>query len=519
MTTTAMPEPTTATPDTPTATSPLLARDGRSASIVHVVAELAPYARTGGLGEAVQSLAAFQAANGVPTSIVIPLYRQALSRLPTLVPVGDPYDVQVGPRRETAQLYTTPSDGPPRGTQERRRRRRAQHYFVANEQYFNRAAIYGEGGDYPDNHRRFAFLAAATLAALPRITQAPLILHAHDWHAALAPIYLRTWYANQPFYRDVSTVLSVHNAGFQGHYGADVLPDIGLPWELFNWRYLEWYGKANLLKGGMSFADAVTTVSPTHATELRTPAGGFGLHDHFLGLGERFLGIVNGIDQTIWDPSTDPHIAAPYSAADPSGKRACRRALQQAYGLPVRDDVPIFAMAARLVWQKGMDLILAETGLFDLDAQFIFLGAGEARYENALRRWAQRAPDRVRADTSFNDPAEHRLMAGADVCLMPCQYEPCGLTQMRAQRYGTLPLVRAVGGLADTVDDDATGFVFRAYEPLAFVATVIRAIRTYQERGTWQRMMSEAMNRDFGWERSEERYLAVYRQVMRRAGA
>lgn len=509
---------TTASLDAVSAASPLLARDGRPASVVHLAAELAPYARTGGLGEAVSSLAAYQAANGLPASIIMPLYRQALARLPRVVPVGEPYEVHVGHRRELARLYTTADDGPPLGVGERRRRLRARHYFIANEHYFDRAGIYGEhGGDYGDNARRFAFLAAAALQALPRIASEPLILHCHDWHTALAPMYLRTWYGTHPFYRRVSTVLSVHNAGFQGHYAPEVVPELGLPWELYDWRALEWYGRANLLKGGIALADAVTTVSPTHATELRTPTGGFGLHDAFLALGDRFSGIVNGIDQQIWNPADDRHLVAPYDVDDLAGKQACRRALQQQYGLPIRDDVPIFAMAARLVWQKGLDLVLAETGLFDLDAQYIFLGAGEARYEHALRGWARRAPDRVRVDTAFNDPAEHRLMAGADVCLMPCQYEPCGLTQMRAQRYGTLPLVRGVGGLADTVDDGVTGFVFRTYDAGAFVACAIRAVRTFRDQPTWRRMMREAMTRDFGWERSEERYLAVYRQVMRRA--
>ncbi|MGZ9194775.1 MAG: glycogen synthase, partial [Gemmatirosa sp.] len=204
---------------------------------------------------------------------------------------------------------------------------------------------------------------------------------------------------------------------------------------------------------------------------------------------------------------------------DLSGKRACRRALQEMYGLPERDDVPIFTMSARLVWQKGLDLVLAETGFFDLDAQFIFLGAGEQRYEDALRARAARAPAKVRVDTAFTDVKEHQLIAGGDVLLMPCQYEPCGLTQMRAQRYGTLPLVRAVGGLADTVEHGVTGFLFRAYDAGAFVAGVIRALRTFEDRPAWEAMMREAMARDFGWARSEERYLSVYRRVMHAATA
>jgi starch synthase len=261
-------------------------------------------------------------------------------------------------------------------------------------------------------------------------------------------------------------------------------------------------------------------VSPTHAAELRTPDGGFGLHEHFRSLGERFTGIVNGIDQHIWDPATDPHIAATFDGQALDGKHACRRALQEAYGLPQRDDVPIFGMSARLIRQKGLDLILANTGFFDLDAQWVFLGAGDPNYERALRWIESRAPDRVRIDTNFNDPAEHRLMAGADILLMPCQYEPCGLTQMRAQRYGTLPLVRATGGLADTVEDGRTGFVFGPYDAGAFIGCAIRALRTYHDgAGTWGDMMREAMSRDFGWARSEERYRDVYRRVMRDAVA
>lgn len=503
----------------PPASSPLLARDQRPASVVHLVAELAPYARTGGLGEAVSSLATFQAARGLPVAVVMPLYRQARKKLPALVPASPPYEVQVGWRRETAQLWTTPDDGPPNGV-ERRKRKRFKLYFVENAYYFDRSGIYGSaagGGDYGDNARRYAFFCAAALAALPRIASGPIILHAHDWHTSLAPVFLRTWYANHPFYRRVSTVLSVHNAGFQGHYPPETMDDLGLPWSIYNHTQMEWYGKVNLLKGGLAFADAAVTVSPNHAEELRTPAGGFGLHEHFRSLGDRFTGIVNGIDQVIWNPATDRKIAAHFTRDDLAGKRECRRALQRAYGLPERDDVPIFGMSARLVWQKGLDLILAETGFFDLDAQWIFLGAGEQRYVDALRARSFHLSDRLRVDTDFVDDKEHGLIAGADILLMPCQYEPCGLTQMRAQRYGTLPLVRFVGGLADTVENGVTGFVFRAYDANAFMACALRAVNTFRDASAWGGMVREAMGRDFGWERSEEKYLAVYRRVMREA--
>lgn len=494
--------------------SPLTTADGTWAGVVHLAGELAPYARTGGLGEAVASLAAFQAASGVPTSVIMPLYRQAADRVGDLVQVGEPFAVQVGPRSETARLYVLPPHVPSPNNPERRARARPRIFFIANGHYFDRAGLYGEGGDYGDNARRYAFFCAAALRALPRITTAPLILHSHDWHAALAPVFLRNWYAGHPFYQEISTVLSVHNAGYQGHFPAETMADLGLPWDLYNFSHLEWYGRMNFLKGGMSFADAVTTVSRTHANELRTPSGGFGLSDAFLALRDRFVGIVNGIDQRIWNPETDPHIAARYSRSDLTNKSLCRLSLQHEYGLPERDEIPIFGMSARLVAQKGLDLILADTGLFNLDAQFIFLGAGERRYVDALNRLAQRWPDKVRVQTNFTDIREHHLMAGADILLMPCQYEPCGLTQMRAQRYGMLPLARCVGGLADTVQDDVTGFLFDEYDATAFARAAARAVRRFVDRRRWRAMVDEAMSRDFAWERSEEKYLSVYRGVL-----
>ena len=505
----------------PARPSPLVARDGRPAAVVHLAAELAPYARTGGLGEAVASLAGYQAAQGVPTAVVMPLYREARERIArfggVLAPVGEAFGVAVGARREAARLWRL-EDAVPAGG-DRRRRARAAHYFVQNDYYFNRGGIYGEGGDYGDNARRYALFCAAALAALPRVAASPLVLHAHDWHAALAPAFLRTARAGDPYYDAVRAVLSVHNAGFQGHFAAGAVPDVGLPWSAYTHEAFEWYGRLNLLKGGLAYADAAVTVSPTHAAELRTAAGGFGLHDHFRALGGRFGGIVNGIDQQVWDPARDPHLAAQFSAADPAGKLACRRALQRAYGLPARDDVPIFAMTARLVWQKGLDLILADTGLFGLDAQFVFLGAGEPRYERALRLAQARHPDRVRVDTAFADAKEHVLIAGADLLLMPCQYEPCGLTQMRAQRYGTLPVVRAVGGLADTVEDGATGFVFAAYDARAFAGAVGRALAARRDPRRWAAMRRAAMGRDFSWDRPGRRYLEVYQAVLNGAGA
>jgi starch synthase len=317
----------------------------------------------------------------------------------------------------------------------------------------------------------------------------------------------------------LATVVSVHNPGYQGHFPPQVVPDIGLPWEVYNWRQLEWYGKLNFLKGGLAFADFVTTVSPTQARELRTPGGGFGLQEVFRWLGDRLVGVLNGIDQRIWNPATDGLITAQYTADRLEGKRRCKAALQRSFGLPQRRRAPIFGMAGRLVGQKGLDLILHAPRLLGSDAQFVFLGSGEPRYEKALTDLAASAPNRIGVQLDFTDRLEHRLMAGADIFLMPSLYEPCGLTQMRAQRYGSPPVVRRVGGLADTVDDGLTGFAFDAYTPEAFQDAGLRALAAYADTAKWQAMMRRAMARDFGWERAVDTYLDVYRRALAHAAA
>lgn len=500
----------TPTPFSEPPPTPLTAVDGRPVGVVHLAAELAPFARTGGLGEAVASIARFQAASGVATSVIMPLYGVIRDRGVPMVPVGDPYDVEVGPTRSRAQLYRYAPVGEPADGAGAPR-----IFFIESREYFDRPGIYGEAGsDYPDNPRRYAFFCLAALAALPRVAATPVILHSHDWQTALAPIYLRTRHSRSSFYQQVSTVLTVHNAGYQGQFAPGTMADIGLPAELFNWRQLEWHGRMNLLKGGLVYADMVTTVSPTHAYELRTPAGGFGLDGVFVALKDRFVGITNGIDQRVWDPAVDPVIPSTYSIDDLAGKRRCRSALQRVFGLRPRARTPIFAMTARLVSQKGLDLILGDPGYFALDAQFIFLGAGEPRYEQALKEIAARAPSRISVELNFTEPLEHLLLAGADMCLMPSQYEPCGLTQMRAQRYGTIPVARRVGGLADTIEDGVSGFLFDDYTSSHFMRAAMRAIDQYNEQPGWRSMMREAMGRDFGWERSAVRYHQVYRRVL-----
>ncbi len=482
----------------------LLTTTGEPVSIVHLTAEYSPYARTGGLAEAVAGLANFQHAAGLPVTAILPLYRSVRDEDPDLEPVGQPFVVPLGTRNEEGRIFRV--SGPHTGP---------QVYFVEHLDYFNRHGIYGEaGGDYADNHRRFAFFALAALMALPRLVPGPILLHAHDWHTALAPVYLRTILAQERWARATTSVVSVHNPGYQGHFGPEVMPEIGLPWEVYNWQQLEWYGKVNFLKGGVVFADAVTTVSPTQAKELRTPGGGFGLHPLFGMLGGRLVGVINGIDQRIWNPATDTQITAQYSADKLEGKRRCKAALQRSFGLPQRRRVPLFGLTGRLVTQKGLDLILGAGELLGSDAQFVFLGSGDPRYEQALVELATSAPNRIGVQLDFTDRQEHRLMAGADIFLMPSLYEPCGLTQMRAQRYGAPPIVRRVGGLADTVDDGVTGFAFDGYTPDAFQDAGFRALRGYAETAKWTAMIRRGMARDFSWERSVDQYLEVYRRAV-----
>jgi starch synthase len=488
---------------------PLTTGGGEPVTVVHLAAEYFPYARTGGLAEAVSGLAAFQRAAGLGVAAMLPLYRTVRDEDPDLEPVGQPFVVTIGGRAEEARVFRVagPQSGP-------------SVFFIEHLEYFNRPGIYGENGvDYPDNARRFAFFALAALTALPRLVTGPVLLHAHDWHTALAPVYLRTILAGERWTRGVTTVLSVHNPGYQGHFGPSVIPEVGLPWEVYNWRQLEWYGKANFLKGGLAFADFVTTVSPTQARELTTPGGGFGLHEVFRWLGDRLVGVLNGIDQRVWNPATDPQITAQYSAEKLEGKRRCKAALQRSFGLPQRRRAPLFGMTGRLVTQKGLDLILAARKLLDGDSQFVFLGSGEPRYERALVELASAAPNRIGVQLDFTDRLEHRLMAGADIFLMPSLYEPCGLTQMRAQHYGAPPIVRRVGGLADTVEDGVTGFAFDGYTAETFQEAGFRALKAFADSAKWQAMMRRGMARDFSWERSVDTYLGVYRRALAHAAA
>lgn len=484
--------------------------DGTAPTVVHLAAEYFPYARTGGLAEAAWGLHRYQHRRGMSTAAIMPMYTAVREHLRRPEQVGAPYDLWFGTRRERFTLWrdVEPASETP-------------IHFIEHEGYFGRAGIYGDkGADHPDNPLRFAAFAAAAVAALPRITAGPVLLHAHDWHAALAAVYLRTWWGGNPWFARVPVALSIHNGGYQGHFGPETIPAIGLPWDLFRFDKLEWYGKTNFLKGGLTHCDVATTVSPSHAAELRTPAGGFGLQEVYSELGDRFTGILNGIDQEVWDPAHDHHIAATYRDGAMAGKRACKADLQRRFGLPENPFIPLVALAGRMVTQKGIQLVIDNHPLFQLSAQFVFLGSGERRFEDTLQGLHSAMPHRIGVNTAFSDTLEHALMAGADLFLMPSQYEPCGLTQMRAQRYGTIPVARRVGGLADTIDDGVTGFLFDAFEERALTGGMWRALTEHASPAAWHDMQAEAMKRDFGWDHVAQAYTELYnRAIHYRAGS
>ncbi len=477
-------------------------------TIVHVTAEYSPYARTGGLGEAVAGLAGAQARAGHAVLVIMPLFGVAKAAVSDLVPVGPAHEMEIGGRNVQLRYCRdgcARRDGP-------------LVMFVDAPEFFDRPGLYGEAGaDYPDNCLRFAVFSRAALQAARPIVRMPTIIHAHDWHSGLLPVYARTDPAMAAEFAATPVVFTVHNAGYQGRFPDCRRDELGVAPEVWSAGGVETYGQVTLLKGGLAYSDEVVTVSPSHAAELVAKPGGFGLEEDFRSLDTRLAGICNGIDVGVWNPATDPLITANYTPSDLTGKAACKVALQRRFGLPERGDVPLFAMSTRVVEQKGFDLVLRSARIRSIDAQFVFLGKGEPRYHAALSALADERPGHVAVEFNFTDTREHEIMAGADFLLMPSLYEPCGLTQMRAQRYGVPVVARSVGGLRDTVDDGLTGFLFDSYDEASLDAAIDRAVALCGEPEALARMRRRAMGREFGWERSAERYLGVYDSAARRS--
>jgi starch synthase len=388
-------------------------------------------------------------------------------------------------------------------------------YFVHCPPLFDRDGIYGSGGvDYVDNHMRFAVLSMAAVG-VARYLFRPQIIHVHDWQAALTAVYVRQHFSDDPTFKGVKILCTIHNLGYQGIFGPEAVPLIGVESNLFNPEQLEFHSKLNLLKGGIAFSDAVSTVSKGYAREIQTPEYGFGL-DGFLRKHAPIYGIVNGVDYVEWNPEHDPHITRNYSVDDLSGKRECKRALLGELGLAANGDLkrPLIGIVSRFASQKGIDLIAEiASRLLDEDVYLAVLGSGDAQYESMFQLLAQTYPDQVAVRIGYDNALSHSIEAGADMFLMPSRYEPCGLSQIYSLRYGTVPVVRATGGLDDTIDE-GTGFKFREYSGDALLEALGTALKAYGDRDRWVAMMRRGMRKDFSWSAVAVEYLALYQRLL-----
>ncbi len=482
--------------------------------ILFVASEVEPFAKTGGLADVTGALPKALEALGHDVRIIMPKYHGVERAAGLLQPVLPRVEVPIGGRTVEGAVL------------EGRTGRAIPVYFLAQDGYYDRPSLYTTPeGDYPDNCERFVFFCRAVMEALPQLDWMPQVIHAHDWQTGLVPVYCETLYRDTGPVREVATVFTIHNLAYQGLFWHYDLPMTGLGWDLFTPAGIEFYGKINLLKGGLVFADLLTTVSPTYAKEIQTPEYGEGLDGVLRERGADLLGILNGLDYEAWNPATDGDIPKRYAADDLEGKATCKAALREEMGLPDPGRrAPLVGIVTRLVDQKGLDLAAAAVpAIVEAGGQFVLLGAGDERYEREFTELARAHPAAVSVKLGFNAGLARRIYAGADVFLMPSRYEPCGLGQLIALRYGTIPVVRRTGGLADTIREwepesgSGTGFVFEPLDPEACRAAVRRALAAYARPAVWPRLVQNAMAEDFSWEASAEKYVGCYRKALKKA--
>jgi len=478
--------------------------------------EVVPFAKTGGLADVAGALPRALRALDQDVRVVLPFYRMVSREKFSPRVLLDEMIVHFPGNCQVGSIWQSTFPGT-----------EIPVYFVRHDQYFDRDGLYGEKGeDYPDNAERFAFFSMAAIWTLKGIGWQPDVIHCNDWQTALIPAYLRNLSVLQgdPFYSAVRTVYTIHNLAYQGLFGSAVLPRIGLDQSVYHPEGLEFYGKVNLMKAGIVYADALSTVSKQYAQEIQTEEFGCGLEGILRVRAERLHGIMNGIDYSVWNPELDEHIVAHYSAANLAGKARCKEALQKTNGLPLKPDVPLIGMISRLDKQKGFDLLEeCLDKILGLDAQMVILGTGDPAYHEALAAAAKKYPDRLAVNLMFNNPLAHQIEAGADMFLMPSRYEPCGLNQLFSLKYGTIPIVRKTGGLADSISDstakniragEGTGFVFKEYEADAMFNAIKRAVTMYREkRDLWAKLVQNAMARDFSWDNSAREYSSLFQRV------
>ena len=476
--------------------------------IAMIASEAVPFAKTGGLADVLGTITIALEHLGHEITLIVPAHRCALRSEFQVRELPLEISVAVGDRQEKATVLETTIG------------KAISVHLIRADRYFDREHLYGPpAGDYPDNAERFVFFCRAALEVLRAY---PVdIVHAHDWQAALAVVFLKTQAERYPEIAAAKTLLTIHNLGFQGLFPQSDWSLLNLDHGYFTPQFMEFYGKINFLKGGLIFADKLTTVSPTYAQEIMTPEQGFGLEGVVRQRADDLVGILNGVDYSQWNPWTDPYLEQHHGDNNLTVKQNCKKHMRQMLGLPDISGTPVIAMISRLASQKGFDLV---ESIFDLlmerELQFALLGSGDLRYAEFFRAAATRYPERVAARIGFDELMAHRIEAGADLFLMPSLYEPCGLNQMYSLKYGTIPIVRAVGGLRDTVQDydrekgSGTGFVFEPYDAEAMLHAIDRGLAAYHDKNVWTEIQRRAMAMDYSWDRSAAAYCDLYRQLL-----
>jgi starch synthase len=473
-----------------------------------VASEAHPFAKTGGLAEVVGSLPLALAHLGHRVTLVLPRYRD----VQTGGAPGDPVTLAIGDRTQDVTFYRRPvATG-------------VDAVLVDAPTLFDREGLYGVGPrEYDDNAWRFAVLSRAALEYARRTGERPSVIHAHDWQTGLVPVFQKMLFSSDPVVGGVPVVFTIHNLAFQGVFPRAIVPILGLPDDVLHLDAMEFWGQVSYLKGGVNFSEQITTVSPTYAREILRPELSFGFSGVLARRASELTGILNGIDTDRWNPAADPFVGAPFSPDTLEGKAAAKRIVLGAAGLPVDDAAlarPLIGIITRLTDQKGVDLVAgAADALMAIDASWIMLGSGEEHYEGLWKHLARLHPDRVSATIGFDERLAHQIEAGADLFLMPSRYEPCGLNQLYSLRYGTVPVVRATGGLADTVRDaDAhgaagTGFTFEGLEPGAMLEALDRALAAFRNPSRWKQIQQAGMREDHSWDPSAREYVKVYEQA------
>jgi starch synthase len=483
--------------------------------IVIVSPEAVPFAKTGGLADVAGALPGELADLGHEVRLVMPLYRMVRDRGFDPAPIARTVEVPLADRRVGGSIHVLEDPD---------REGRLKTIFIGNAEFFDREGLYGvKGEDFTDNASRFVFFSRAVLQALKIVDFIPDIIHVNDWQSGLIPFYLRSIYNLDSHYRRTSTVLTIHNLGYQGLFWHLDMPLLGVGWEYFTPEGIEFYGKINFLKAGMISADVINTVSETYAKEIQTPEQGFGLDGVLRSRKKDLFGILNGIDVDEWNPGTDGFIPKNYSADDLSGKEENKKALLSEFYLPEKMDVPLIGIISRLADQKGFDILAdALEKIMEMDVMMVILGTGERRYHDLLAEMGKRYPMKLGVKLAYDNRLAHLIEAGADMFLMPSLYEPCGLNQMMSMRYGTVPVVRATGGLKDTVDpyseknETGTGVSFGPYTTEALSGAVKKAVGLFGKPDHWKRIVSNGMSADFSWRASAKKYENLYHRALKK---